>query len=68
MSMQVHLYDVLGRRVGTLHNGPLPAQELRHLRLDVSSTGLTSGTYLPAGERRGLRYDRADYRHAVIPT
>jgi hypothetical protein len=45
--MQVRLYDVLGRRVGTLHNGPLSAQELRRLRLDVSSTGLTSGTYFP---------------------
>jgi hypothetical protein len=43
--VQVRLYDVLGRRVATLHSGPLPAQELRRLRLDVSSTGLTSGTY-----------------------
>jgi hypothetical protein len=43
--VQVHLYDLLGRRVATLHNGPLPAQELRRLRLDVSSEGLTSGTY-----------------------
>jgi len=41
----VRLYDVLGRRVATLHSGPLPAQELRRLRLDVSATGLTSGTY-----------------------
>ena len=43
--VQVRLYDVLGRRVATLHSGPLPAQELRRLRLDVSATGLTSGTY-----------------------
>ncbi len=43
--VQVRLYDVLGRRVATLHSGPLPAQELRRLHLDVSSTGLTSGTY-----------------------
>jgi hypothetical protein len=43
--VQVRLYDVLGRRVGTLHDGPLPAQELRRLRLDVSATGLVSGTY-----------------------
>jgi len=43
--VSVRLYDVLGRRVATLHNGPLPAQELRRLRLDVSSEGLTSGTY-----------------------
>jgi hypothetical protein len=44
-NVQVRLYDVLGRRVATLHSGPLPAQELRRLQLDVSSTGLTSGTY-----------------------
>ena len=43
--VQVRLYDVLGRRVGTLHDGPLPAQELRRLRLDAPATGLTSGTY-----------------------
>ena len=43
--VSVRLYDVLGRQVATLHNGPLPAQELRRLRLDVSSEGLTSGTY-----------------------
>lgn len=43
--VQVRLYDVLGRRVTTLRNGPMPAQELRRLRLDVSATGLTSGTY-----------------------
>ena len=44
-NVQVRLYDLLGRQVATLHNGPLPAQELRRLRLDVSATGLTSGTY-----------------------
>ena len=43
--VSVGLYDVLGRRVATLHSGPLPAQELRRFRLDVSATGLTSGTY-----------------------
>ena len=43
--VQVRLYDVLGRRVGTLHDGPLPAQEPRRLRLDASATGLTSGQY-----------------------
>lgn len=53
--VQVRLYDVLGRRVATLHSGPLPAQELRRLRLDVSSTGLTSGTYF-------LRATGADFR------
>lgn len=41
----VAIYDVLGRRVATLLDGPLPAQELRRLRLDATATGLTSGTY-----------------------
>jgi hypothetical protein len=41
----VAIYDVLGRRVATLHAGPLPAQELRRLRLDAPATGLTSGQY-----------------------
>jgi len=41
----VRLYDVLGRRVRTLRSGPLPAQKLQRLRLDVSADGLTSGTY-----------------------
>jgi len=44
-NVQVRLYDLLGRQVATLHNSLLPAQELRRLRLDVSATGLTSGTY-----------------------
>ena len=41
----VAVYDVLGRRVTTLHAGPLPAEELRRLRLDAPATGLTSGQY-----------------------
>lgn len=41
----VAVYDVLGRRVTTLHAGPLPAEELRRLRLDAPVTGLTSGQY-----------------------
>ena len=40
--LRTRLYDVLGRRVATLHDGPMPAQELKHLRLDVSATGLTN--------------------------
>jgi hypothetical protein len=43
-NVQVRLYDLLGRRVATLHSDPLPAQELRRLQLEVSSIGLTSGT------------------------
>jgi hypothetical protein len=53
--VQVRLYDVLGRRVATLYSGPLPAQELRRLRLDIPATGLTSGTYF-------LRATGADFR------
>ncbi|WP_157942192.1 T9SS type A sorting domain-containing protein [Salinibacter altiplanensis] len=43
--VQVRLYDVLGRQIATLHDGLLPAQEVQRLQLDVSTTGLTSGTY-----------------------
>jgi hypothetical protein len=47
----VALYDVLGRRVRTLHDGPLPAQETTALRL--AAGGLASGVYLVrvTGER-----------------
>lgn len=41
----VAVYDVLGRRVTTLHEGPLPAQDTRRFRLNASEAGLSSGTY-----------------------
>ena len=41
----VSVYDVLGRRVATLHEGPMPAQETRRLRLNARDAGLSSGSY-----------------------
>jgi subtilisin family serine protease len=41
----VSVYDVLGRRVATLHGGPLPAQETRRLRFNARDAGLSSGSY-----------------------
>jgi len=46
----VAVYDVLGRRVTTLHRGPLPAQETKRLSLDASRAGLSSGTYFVRAE------------------
>jgi hypothetical protein len=43
--VSVSVYDVLGRKVTTLHDGPLPAQNARQLTLDASEAGLSSGTY-----------------------
>jgi hypothetical protein len=50
----LRLYDLLGRQVATLHDGPLPAQETKTISLQTGPLGLTSGTYflqLQAGER-----------------
>jgi hypothetical protein len=44
-AVTVAVYDILGRRVTTLHKGPLPAQDARRFRLRASETGLSSGTY-----------------------
>ena len=41
----VSVYDVLGRRVATLHEGALPAQEIRRFQLNSVNAGLTSGSY-----------------------
>jgi hypothetical protein len=38
------VYDVLGRRVAVLHDGPLAAE--RTERLALSAQGLASGVYL----------------------
>ncbi len=43
--VSVRVYDVLGRRVATLHEGPMPAQETRRLRFDARDAGLSSGQY-----------------------
>ena len=44
-NVTVAVYDVLGRRVTTLHHGSLPAQNARRFRLNASQAGLSSGTY-----------------------
>lgn len=43
--VRMAVYDVLGRQVGTLHDGPLPAQETERVSLNASQLGLSSGTY-----------------------
>lgn len=43
--VQMAVYDVLGRQVGTVHDGPLPAQETERVSLNASQLGLSSGTY-----------------------
>jgi predicted outer membrane repeat protein len=43
-AVTVAVYDVLGRRVTTLHDGSIPAQET--LRLRLPTRGLASGVYL----------------------
>ncbi|WP_263784411.1 T9SS type A sorting domain-containing protein [Salinibacter grassmerensis] len=44
-TVRLALYDVLGRRVATLYDGPLPAHETRTFRLNAGRQGLPSGTY-----------------------
>lgn len=41
----VTVYDVPGRRVTTLHDGRLRAQDTERLSLNASREGLSSGTY-----------------------
>jgi hypothetical protein len=50
----VALYNLLGRRVTTLHDGRLPAQETRQLSLDASRNGLSSGPYFARVQGEGL--------------
>jgi hypothetical protein len=50
----VAVYDVLGRRVTTLHRGRLPAQETKRLSLGASEAGLTSGTYFVRVQGEGF--------------
>jgi len=41
----VEVYDVLGRRAATLHEGPVPARETTRFGLETAEAGLSSGTY-----------------------
>ena len=50
----VAVYDLLGRRVTTLHDGRLPAQETRQLSLDASRNGLSSGPYFVRVQGEGF--------------
>jgi hypothetical protein len=43
-SVSAHLYDILGRRVQTLHTGPLAPGTWHEMRVD--GTALANGTYL----------------------
>jgi hypothetical protein len=43
--VRLAVYDVLGRQVGTVHDGPLPAQETERVSLNAFQLGLSSGTY-----------------------
>jgi hypothetical protein len=43
--VQVRIYDMLGRRVTTLYDGPLAEQETKRLALRPSAAGLASGAY-----------------------
>jgi hypothetical protein len=44
-SVSLAVYDVLGRRVSTLHDGRLPGQDRRRFRIRAADVGLASGTY-----------------------
>jgi hypothetical protein len=44
--VQLRLYDVLGRRLATLYDGSLPAQESRTMTLRPDDLGLSSGAYV----------------------
>jgi hypothetical protein len=52
-SVQVAVYDLLGRQVSRLHDGPVPAQEATFLRIDADRLGLPNGMYFVrvVGER-----------------
>ena len=60
-SVTVDVYDVLGRRVSALHDGPAPSDVLA---LQIGA--LPAGTYLVRARRRGLRAHRALHRCTVI--
>lgn len=43
--VRVAAYDMLGRQVVVLHDGPVPAQRTQTLRLDAAQAGMASGQY-----------------------
>jgi len=43
--VRVGVYDVLGRRVATLFDGSVPAQQTEQIQLNVGRAGLASGQY-----------------------
>ena len=49
--VKVEVWDVLGRRIAVLHDGPLTAGEHR---LTLSGTALTAGVYVVRATGRGL--------------
>lgn len=57
-TVSVEVYDVLGRRVTTLHNGPLPGQQSRQFSLNVERSDLASGTYFLRVEGESFTEDR----------
>jgi hypothetical protein len=43
--ISIRVYDVLGRQVTTLHNGPMRAQQTERLTLNPARIQMASGTY-----------------------
>ena len=43
--VRVQIYDVLGRRVTTVYDGPMAPNELNHFMVQPAAEGLSSGTY-----------------------
>ena len=43
--VRVQIYDVLGRRVTTVYDGPMAPNELNRFAVDPAAEGLSSGTY-----------------------
>jgi len=57
-NVSIAVYDVLGRRVTTLHDGPLPGQQARQFSLDADRSDLASGTYFLRVEGESFVEDR----------
>ena len=54
--VRVTLYDLLGRRLRTLHDGPVDPS--RPASITVNAATLASGTYLVVAEGRSFRLSR----------